>query len=42
EVAVSAFRTLFWLITASFAIALLAFMMMEERPLKTSNDDRMG
>ncbi len=42
EVAVSAFRTLFWLTTASFSVALLAFVLMEERPLLASNEGRMG
>lgn len=40
--AVDAFETLFWLTTGCFAAGLLAFILMEERPLATTNDERGG
>jgi hypothetical protein len=39
---VAAFRTLFWLTTASFALSLISFILIEEKPLQTSNEDRRG
>ncbi|MFN3891104.1 MAG: MFS transporter [Beijerinckiaceae bacterium] len=42
ETAVDAFRILFWLTTASFALGLISFILIEEKPLHTSNEDRKG
>lgn len=42
DVVIGAFRTLFWLTTASFALGLLAFILIEEKPLQTSNEGRGG
>jgi hypothetical protein len=39
---VAAFRTLFWLTTASFALSLISFILIEEKPLQTSNEGRGG
>ena len=40
EIAVEAFRLVFWLTTASFALGLVSFMLIEERPLQSSNAAR--
>ena len=40
EIAVEAFRIVFWLTTASFALGLVSFMLIEERPLQSSNAAR--
>lgn len=40
EAAIAAFRILFWLTAASFALGLVSFIMIEERPLQTSNEGR--
>ena len=42
DAAIGAFRILFWLTTASFALGLLSFMLIEEKPLQTSNEGRKG
>ena len=42
EAAIDAFRLLFWLTSASFALGLLSFILIEERPLQTSNEGRTG
>lgn len=42
EGAIGAFRILFWLTTASFALGLLSFVLIEEKPLQTSNEGRRG
>lgn len=42
DLVLSAFRTLFWLTAGSFSVALLAFVLMEERPLLASNEGRLG
>jgi hypothetical protein len=42
EAAIAAFRWLFWLTTGCFVITLIAFLRMEERPLQSSNEGRMG
>ena len=42
EAAVGAFRILFWLTTASFALGLLSFLLIEEKPLHESNEERRG
>ncbi len=40
EIAVDAFRIVFWLASASFAFGLASFMLIEERPLQSSNAAR--
>ncbi|MDH7797893.1 MULTISPECIES: MFS transporter [unclassified Beijerinckia] len=40
--ATAAFRTLFWVTAGSLVIAFLGLLLMEERPLLTSNDARVG
>lgn len=40
--AVSAFRIMFWLTTASFALSLVSFLLIEEKPLRASNESREG
>ena len=42
DTVVAAFRTLFWLTTASFALSLISFILIEEKPLQTSNEGRTG
>ena len=42
ETAIGAFRALFWLTAASFALGLLSFILIEEKPLQTSNEGRGG
>jgi MFS family permease len=42
EIAVAAFRILFWLTAASFALGLISFILIEEKPLQTSNEGRTG
>jgi Na+/melibiose symporter-like transporter len=42
DAAIAAFRTLFWMTAGCFVIAFLGLLLMEERPLLTSNDTRMG
>ena len=42
ETAIGAFRILFWLTTASFALGLVSFVLIEEKPLQTSNEARRG
>ena len=40
EIAVDAFRIVFWLASASLAFGLASFMLIEERPLQSSNAAR--
>jgi hypothetical protein len=42
DAAIAAFRTLFWMTAGCFVIAFLGLLLMEERPLLTSNEARMG
>lgn len=42
EQTIAAFRLLFWLTSASFALGLLSFILIEEKPLQTSNEGRSG
>jgi MFS family permease len=42
EAALGAFRVLFWLTTGAFALGLLSFILIEEKPLHTSNEGRRG
>ncbi|MBX9760113.1 MAG: MFS transporter [Beijerinckiaceae bacterium] len=42
ETIVGAFKILFWLTTASFALSLISFILIEEKPLQTSNEGRRG
>jgi EmrB/QacA subfamily drug resistance transporter len=42
ETAIAAFRLMFWLTTASFALGLLSFLLIEEKPLHESNEGRRG
>ncbi len=39
---ISAFRALFWMTTASFALGLVAFLLIEEKPLRSSNEGSGG
>ena len=40
EMAIGAFRLVFWLAAGSFALGLASFMLIEERPLQSSNAAR--
>jgi predicted MFS family arabinose efflux permease len=40
EMAIGAFRLVFWLAASSFALGLASFMLIEERPLQSSNAAR--
>jgi len=42
EGVVAGFRMLFWLTAGSFALGLISFILIEEKPLQTSNEGRRG